>query len=117
MHRLLEEALGDSLLDEVVELTRDLIRADTTNPPGNETRGAEVLDAYLRGNGVQAEIVARDPARANLIARVRGRGERPVAGARRPHRRRLRGSRRTGASGRSPASCATVICGAAARST
>jgi acetylornithine deacetylase/succinyl-diaminopimelate desuccinylase-like protein len=77
MHELLAGALGDGLLDEVVELTRELIRADTTNPPGNETRGAAVLDAYLRRNGVQAELVARDPARANLIARVRGRGTGP----------------------------------------
>ena len=73
----LAAALGDGLLEEVVGLTGDLIRADTTNPPGNETRGAEVLDAYLRRNGVEAELVARDPARANLIARVRGHRHRP----------------------------------------
>ena len=77
MHELLAKALGDGLLDEVVQLTRDLIRVDTTNPPGNETLGADVLDAYLARNGVQAERVARDPARANLIARVEGRGTGP----------------------------------------
>jgi acetylornithine deacetylase/succinyl-diaminopimelate desuccinylase-like protein len=77
MHELLAAALGDGLLDEVVQLTGDLIRADTTNPPGNETRGAKVLDSYLRRNGVEAELVARDPARANLIARVRGAGTGP----------------------------------------
>jgi acetylornithine deacetylase/succinyl-diaminopimelate desuccinylase-like protein len=78
MHDLLAHALGDGLLDEVVELTSALIRADTTNPPGNETLGAEVLEAYLARNGVQSERVARDPARANLIARVRGHGTGPV---------------------------------------
>jgi acetylornithine deacetylase/succinyl-diaminopimelate desuccinylase-like protein len=77
MHALLADALGDGLLDEVVELTRDLIRADTTNPPGNETLGSDVLAAYLRRNGVEPEIVARDPARANLIARVEGHGTGP----------------------------------------
>ena len=77
MRDLLAEALGDGLLDEVVELTRDLIRVDTTNPPGNETLGVEVLEAYLARNGVQFERVARDPGRANLIARVRGRGTGP----------------------------------------
>ena len=34
-------------------------------------------DAYLARNGVRAERVARDPARANLIARVKGRGTGP----------------------------------------
>jgi acetylornithine deacetylase/succinyl-diaminopimelate desuccinylase-like protein len=77
MRELLATALGDGLLDEVVELTRDLIRVDTTNPPGNETRGVEVLEAYLERNGVSSERVARDPERANLIARVRGRGTGP----------------------------------------
>jgi acetylornithine deacetylase/succinyl-diaminopimelate desuccinylase-like protein len=78
MHELLAKALGNGLLGEVVELARDLIRADTTNPPGNETLGADVLDAYLARNGVQAERVARDPERANLIARVKGRGTGPT---------------------------------------
>jgi acetylornithine deacetylase/succinyl-diaminopimelate desuccinylase-like protein len=78
MHELLARALGDDLLGEVVELTRELIRADTTNPPGNETLGADVLHAYLARNGVQAERVARDPRRDNLIARVAGRGTGPV---------------------------------------
>ncbi len=77
MHELLASALGDGLLDEVVELTRDLIRIDTTNPPGSETLGAEVLAAYLARNGLEAELVARDAQRANLIARVRGRGTGP----------------------------------------
>ena len=78
MHELLSRALGDDLLGEVVELTRDLIRVDTTNPPGNETLGVEVLEAYLARNGIESERVARDAARANLIARVRGRGTGPV---------------------------------------
>jgi acetylornithine deacetylase/succinyl-diaminopimelate desuccinylase-like protein len=78
MHELLSQALGRDLLAEVVQLTSDLIRADTTNPPGNETLAVEVLEEYLARNGVESERVARDPARANLIARVRGRGTGPV---------------------------------------
>jgi acetylornithine deacetylase/succinyl-diaminopimelate desuccinylase-like protein len=78
MHELLSRALGDDLLGEVVGLTRDLVRVDTTNPPGNETLAVDVLEAYLAGNGIESERVARDPARANLIARVRGRGTGPV---------------------------------------
>jgi acetylornithine deacetylase/succinyl-diaminopimelate desuccinylase-like protein len=61
---------------EVTELLRELIRVDTTNPPGNETRAAEVLRDYLGDHGVECELIARVPERANLIARIRG-GEGP----------------------------------------
>jgi acetylornithine deacetylase/succinyl-diaminopimelate desuccinylase-like protein len=77
MRDVLSQALGADLLDEVVGLTRDLIRVDTTNPPGSETLAVEVLEAYLARNGIESERAARDPARANLIARVRGRGTGP----------------------------------------
>ena len=61
-----------ALQDEVVELTRALIRLDTTNAPGNETRAAELLHDYLTAAGVECELVARDPSRANLVARIPG---------------------------------------------
>ncbi|MEI2712909.1 MAG: M20/M25/M40 family metallo-hydrolase [Nocardioides sp.] len=59
------------LADEVLDLARGLIRIDTTN--GNETAAAEYLADYLEGVGVECELVARDPARANLLARLPGR--------------------------------------------
>ena len=62
-----------SLRDEVVELLRRLIQADTVNPPGNETRAAEVLQEYLEGNGVSCKLYAKIPERANLVARIPGR--------------------------------------------
>jgi acetylornithine deacetylase/succinyl-diaminopimelate desuccinylase-like protein len=77
MREQLSQALGDDLLGEVVSLTSELLRVDTTNPPGNETQCVEVLEAYLARNGVASERVAREPKRANLIARVRGRGTGP----------------------------------------
>jgi acetylornithine deacetylase/succinyl-diaminopimelate desuccinylase-like protein len=65
------------LRDEVVELTRALIRVDTSNLPGNETPAAELLADYLQGAGVEPELVGPDPARLNLVARVPGRGDAP----------------------------------------
>jgi acetylornithine deacetylase/succinyl-diaminopimelate desuccinylase-like protein len=65
------------LRDEAVELLQALIRAETVNPPGNETRAAEVLREYLERNGVAVELYARFPERANLVARLSGRGEAP----------------------------------------
>ncbi len=65
------------LRDEAVELTRQLIRIDTSNPPGGETAAAEFLAAYLAEAGVQSELAGPDPERLNLIARIEGRGEGP----------------------------------------
>ncbi|HEY8773743.1 MAG TPA: M20/M25/M40 family metallo-hydrolase [Gaiellaceae bacterium] len=67
-----------SLRDEVVDLLQQLIRLNTVNPPGNETQAAELLRDYLAPFGVECELYAREPERANLVARIRGRGERPT---------------------------------------
>ena len=61
-----------SLREEVTELLRELIRLDTVNPPGNETRAAELLRGYLEDAGVRCELYARVPERANLVARITG---------------------------------------------
>jgi acetylornithine deacetylase/succinyl-diaminopimelate desuccinylase-like protein len=66
-----------SLRDEVTALLQELIRLDTVNPPGNETRAAEHLRGYLERSGVECELHARVPERANLVARLPGRGEGP----------------------------------------
>jgi acetylornithine deacetylase/succinyl-diaminopimelate desuccinylase-like protein len=64
-----------SLRTEVTELLQELIRVDTTNPPGNETAAAEFLRAYLEDSGVDCELYAKVPDRANLVARIPGRGD------------------------------------------
>jgi acetylornithine deacetylase/succinyl-diaminopimelate desuccinylase-like protein len=63
-----------SLRDEVTRLLQELIRVDTVNPPGNETAAAELLREYLEPHGVQCELYARVPERANLVARIPGGG-------------------------------------------
>lgn len=62
-----------NLQDESVALLRELLRIDTSNPPGRETPAAAVLERYLRASGVECELVAREPGRANLVARLPGR--------------------------------------------
>ena len=66
-----------SLRTEVTELLCGLIKLDTTNPPGNETVAAEYLRAYLESAGIECELIARSPERANLLARIRGTGDGP----------------------------------------
>ena len=65
--------------DEALEIARALIRIDTSNPPGNETEAVLYLQGILDKEGIASEVVASDPARANLIARIKGNGtRRPV---------------------------------------
>jgi acetylornithine deacetylase/succinyl-diaminopimelate desuccinylase-like protein len=67
-----------SLRDEAVDLLQQLIRLNTVNPPGNETAAARLLRDYLEPFGVECELYAREPERANLVARIRGRGDGPT---------------------------------------
>jgi acetylornithine deacetylase/succinyl-diaminopimelate desuccinylase-like protein len=59
-------------VNDVVALLQALIRCDTSNPPGNETPAALVLRAFLEARGVECRLLAKEPGRANLVARVRG---------------------------------------------
>ncbi len=60
-----------------VELLQNLIRFDTTNPPGNEAACIRYIQDLLTESGIESTIVAKDDNRPNLIARLKGRGEAP----------------------------------------
>lgn len=56
-----------------------LLRIDTSNPPGNETTAAEYLQGVLEREGIAVKLLALEPSRANLVARIRGNGsKRPI---------------------------------------
>lgn len=64
---------------EAMEYFKSLLRIDTSNPPGNETEAATYLQEILEREGIETERFALDPARANLVARLRGNGSaRPI---------------------------------------
>lgn len=63
---------------DVVDLLQRLVRVNTVNPPGNELEGARALARWLSDHGIEAEIDEFLPGRANLTARVRGRGDGPT---------------------------------------
>lgn len=62
---------------EITSLLSELIRINTTNPPGNETNAANYLAQYLAGDGFQSEIIESEPGRGSLITRLKGTGEKP----------------------------------------
>jgi acetylornithine deacetylase/succinyl-diaminopimelate desuccinylase-like protein len=64
---------------EIMEHFQGVLRLDTSNPPGNETRGAAFLQQILEKEGIACKQFALKPERANLVARIRGNGsKRPV---------------------------------------
>jgi acetylornithine deacetylase/succinyl-diaminopimelate desuccinylase-like protein len=65
--------------DEVLGHLRELLRLDTRNPPGNETRAAGYLQAVLEREGIECMIVGPSDDRGSLVARIHGDGsERPL---------------------------------------
>ena len=64
--------------DEVIHLLRDLIRIDTTNPPGNETKAAKYLSENLDKEGFKCELFESAPERGSVITRLKGTGEKPI---------------------------------------
>src|SRR5436190_10556291 len=65
----------DAAHRETVTNLQRFVQIDTSNPPGNETKGALFLKSLLEGEGIPAEIVERVPGRGNLIARLKGSGK------------------------------------------
>jgi acetylornithine deacetylase/succinyl-diaminopimelate desuccinylase-like protein len=58
-------------------LLQQLIRFDTTNPPGNEAACISYIRDLLTEAEVPTMLLARNPARPNLIARLPGQGHAP----------------------------------------
>ena len=61
---------------EAVQLLQELIRIDTTNPPGNERVAALHLQKLLEAEGIETRLLDVAPGRANLYARIKGDGSR-----------------------------------------
>jgi acetylornithine deacetylase/succinyl-diaminopimelate desuccinylase-like protein len=62
---------------EIIRLLSDLIRIDTTNPPGNETEAAKFLAEDLGKEGLECELFESAPGRGSVITRMKGTGEKP----------------------------------------
>jgi acetylornithine deacetylase/succinyl-diaminopimelate desuccinylase-like protein len=67
-----EPAARPTAEDEVVDLCRDLIRIDTSNPIKPERPAAEYVAAKLAEVGLEPTIVESEPGRASVIARIEG---------------------------------------------
>lgn len=61
-------------LKETVEILQGFIKVDTSNPPGNETKGAVYLKTFFDREGIPSEILELEPGRGNIVARLKGNG-------------------------------------------
>jgi len=57
-----------------IELLQQLIRFDTTNPPGNEGECITFIKKLMQEAGIQTTVVGKTKARPNLVARQKGEG-------------------------------------------
>jgi acetylornithine deacetylase/succinyl-diaminopimelate desuccinylase-like protein len=60
-----------------VEILQRLIRFNTTNPPGHEAACVGYIRDLLNEAGIESTLIAKDPERPNLIARLPGEGKAP----------------------------------------
>ena len=60
-----------------VELLQNLIRFNTTNPPGNEAECIAYINPLLTEAGFETTLLALDPMRPNLVTRLAGQGNAP----------------------------------------
>jgi acetylornithine deacetylase/succinyl-diaminopimelate desuccinylase-like protein len=60
---------------EILRHHRALIQIDSSSPPGNETKVDDYLKQVFEAEGIPVQTFALQPARANLVARLKGNGK------------------------------------------
>lgn len=66
----------DGMRDEIIEFLANLVKAKSINPPGDTRQAARVIREKLREFDLEAEIIAVDEDKPNIIARINP-GKRP----------------------------------------
>ncbi len=65
------------LASETTQLLQDLLRFNTTNPPGNESACIDFIARALAREGIESTVIESAPGRGNLVARLKGGGSLP----------------------------------------
>lgn len=68
----------NALDTEAVQKLSAYIQVNTTNPPGNEVRGAQWFGKILQSEGIPFEIGEAAPGRGNIVSRLKGAGSAPA---------------------------------------
>ncbi len=65
---------------ETLRLLREYLQIDTTNPPGNEREGAELLAGILDREGIASRVLTSPAGRSSLYARLGSTGNSTTSG-------------------------------------
>ncbi|HEY2797633.1 MAG TPA: M20/M25/M40 family metallo-hydrolase [Thermoanaerobaculia bacterium] len=69
----------DAATAEAVPILQEYLRIDTTNPPGNERAAADFFQRIFEREGIESRVYDLGGGRANVLARLPGRGgKRPI---------------------------------------
>lgn len=71
------EMNNENIFQRPAEFLQNLIRFDTTNPPGKEGECIAYIYDLLKDAGFRPNVLAKQANRPNLITRLQGRGEAP----------------------------------------
>ncbi len=69
-HALMENLDWNRVRDESLSLVQDLIRIDTTNPPGGEMVACRYLEKVFQREGIPCVVYEPSPGRGNIVARL-----------------------------------------------
>lgn len=67
----------DKEKDNLIRMMQELIRINTVNPPGNESRAAEYLEPIFKELGFAVQLVEAEKGRANIIGTLPGKAGKP----------------------------------------
>ena len=78
-HSKIPSLNADQAQDEARHFLADLVRIDTQDPPGNESKVAHYIAGVLKQAGIDSEILEPVEGRASIVARLKGNGsKRPL---------------------------------------
>jgi acetylornithine deacetylase/succinyl-diaminopimelate desuccinylase-like protein len=68
-----------ALRPEMLTHFRELLKINTSSPPGNETKAVEYICRVFQAEGIPCSVLAMEKDRANALARIKGNGrKRPI---------------------------------------
>jgi len=73
----MNKKIQSPIYDNPAELLRQLIRFDTTNPPGDERECILFINGLLKEAGLKTTLLGKNRQRQNIIARLKGEGKAP----------------------------------------